>query len=97
MKKRGHQDAATKNNTMGVVQWGKELYRGAYKDIYYRLDHFALSLDCTPSFSSSTTDDTTILDFGCTINFLSAAAPCSDKQALHVPLNVNMPKETTIQ
>jgi hypothetical protein len=24
MKKRGHQDAANKNNTMGGVQWGKE-------------------------------------------------------------------------
>jgi hypothetical protein len=28
---------------------------------------------------------------------LSAAAPCSDKQAVHVPLNVNMPNDTTIQ
>jgi hypothetical protein len=28
---------------------------------------------------------------------LSAAAPCSDKQAAHVPLNVNMPSGTTIQ
>jgi hypothetical protein len=28
---------------------------------------------------------------------LSAAAPCSDKQAEHVPLNVNMPNGTTIQ
>jgi hypothetical protein len=28
---------------------------------------------------------------------LSAAAPCSDKQAAHVPLNVNMPNGTTIQ
>jgi hypothetical protein len=44
-----------------------------------------------------TTDDTAILDSGCTINFLSAAAPCSDKQAAHVPLNVNMPNGTKIQ
>jgi hypothetical protein len=28
---------------------------------------------------------------------LSAAAPCSDKQAAHVPLKVNMPNGTTIQ
>jgi hypothetical protein len=33
----------------------------------------------------------------CTSNFLSAAAPCSDKQTAHVPLNVNMPNGTTIQ
>jgi hypothetical protein len=44
-----------------------------------------------------TTDDTAILDSGCTSNFLSAAAPCSDKQAAHVPLNVNMPNGTAIQ
>jgi hypothetical protein len=44
-----------------------------------------------------TTDDTAILDSGCTSNFLSAAAPYSDKQAAHVPLNVNMPNGTTIQ
>jgi hypothetical protein len=44
-----------------------------------------------------TTDDTAILDSGCTINILSAAAPCSDKQAAHVPLNVNMPNGTTVQ
>jgi hypothetical protein len=37
------------------------------------------------------------MDSGCTSNFLSAAAPCSDKQAAHVPLNVNMPNGTTIQ
>jgi hypothetical protein len=42
-------------------------------------------------------DDTAILDSGCTSNFLSAAAPCSDKQAAHVLLNVNMPNGTTIQ
>jgi hypothetical protein len=28
---------------------------------------------------------------GCTVIFLSAAAPCSAKQAAHVPLIVNMP------
>jgi hypothetical protein len=44
-----------------------------------------------------TTDDTAILDSGFTSNFLSAAAPCSDKQAAHVPLNVSMPNSTTIQ
>jgi hypothetical protein len=37
------------------------------------------------------------MDSGCTRNFLSAAAPCSDKQAAHVLLNVNMPNGTTIQ
>jgi hypothetical protein len=37
------------------------------------------------------------MDSGCTSNFLSAAAPCSDKQAAHVLLNVNMPNGTTIQ
>jgi hypothetical protein len=37
------------------------------------------------------------MESGCTSNFLSAAAPCSDKQAAHVPLNVNMPNGTTIQ
>jgi hypothetical protein len=44
-----------------------------------------------------TTDETEIMDSGCTSNFLSAAAPCSEKQAAHVPLNVNMPNGTTIQ
>jgi hypothetical protein len=44
-----------------------------------------------------TTDDTAILDSGCTTFFKSAAAPCSNKQASHVPLNVNMPNGTTIQ
>jgi hypothetical protein len=47
--------------------------------------------------TNAPTDDTAILDSGCTSNFLSAAAPCSDKQAAHVPLNVNMPNGTTIQ
>jgi hypothetical protein len=44
-----------------------------------------------------TKNDTAILDSGCTSNFLSASAPCSDKQEAHVPLNVNMPNGTTIQ
>jgi hypothetical protein len=96
-KKSGHQDGATKGNTMGGVQWGKELCGGAAKVIDDKLDHFALSLDCTPSFPNVTTDDTAILDSGCTIIFLSAAAPCSDKQSAHIPLNVNMPNGTTIQ
>jgi hypothetical protein len=44
-----------------------------------------------------TINDTAIRDSGCTSNVLSATAPCSDKQAAHVPLNVNMPNGTTIQ
>jgi hypothetical protein len=44
-----------------------------------------------------TTSDTSILDFGCTIKFLSATATCSNKQEAHVPLNVDMPNGTTIQ
>jgi hypothetical protein len=44
-----------------------------------------------------TTNDTAILDSGCTSKFLSATAPCSDKQAAHVPLNVNMHIGTMIQ
>jgi hypothetical protein len=97
MKKSGHQDTANKINTMGRVQWGKEWCGGASKVIDDKLNHFALSLDCTPSFTEVTTNDTAILDSGCTSNFLSADAPCSDKQAAHVPLNVNMPNGTTIQ
>jgi hypothetical protein len=97
MKKSGHQDEATKGSTMGGVQWGKELCGGAAKIIDDKLDHFALSLDCTPSFPKVIIEDTAILYSGCTSNFLSAAAPCSDKQAVHVPLNVNMPNGTTIQ
>jgi hypothetical protein len=38
-----------------------------------------------------------MLDSGCTSNFLSAAAPCIDKQAAHIPLNANMSNGTTIQ
>jgi hypothetical protein len=35
--------------------------------------------------TNAQTDETAILDPGCTSNFLSAAALCSDKQAAHVP------------
>jgi hypothetical protein len=97
VRKTGHQEAATKIDTMGGVQWGKEWCGGAAKDIDDKIDHFALSLDCTPTTTDAPTDDTAILDSGCTSNFLSAAAPCSDKQAAHVLLNVNMPNGTTIQ
>jgi hypothetical protein len=44
-----------------------------------------------------TTNDTAILDSGCTINFLSATAPCSNKQEAYVPLSLNMHNGTTIQ
>jgi hypothetical protein len=44
-----------------------------------------------------TTNDTVILDSGCTSNFLSATAPCSNKQEAHVPLSGSMPNGTTIQ
>jgi hypothetical protein len=47
--------------------------------------------------TNAPTDNTAIIDSGCTSNFLSAAALCSEKQAAHVPLNVNMPNGTTIQ
>jgi hypothetical protein len=47
--------------------------------------------------TNAPTDDTSVLDSGCTSNFLSAAVPCSDKQGAHVPLNMNMPNGTTIQ
>jgi hypothetical protein len=43
------------------------------------------------------TDATAILDSGCTRNFLSAAAPGTNKQTSHIPLNVNMPNDTSIQ
>jgi hypothetical protein len=45
--------------------------------IDHTVDQFALTLDCTPSLLTSATDDTAILDYGFTINFLSAAAPCT--------------------
>jgi hypothetical protein len=66
MKKSGHQDAVNKSNPMGGVQWGKEGCGGAAKVIDEKLNHFALSLDCTPSFTEVTTHDTAILDYGCT-------------------------------
>jgi hypothetical protein len=46
--------------------------------------------------TNAPTDNTAIIDSGCTSNFLSAAAPCCDKKAAHAPLNVNMPNGTTI-
>jgi hypothetical protein len=58
---------------------------------------FALSLDCTPSFNEVTKNDIAILDSSCTSNFLSATAPCNNKQEAHIPLSVNMPNGTTIQ
>jgi hypothetical protein len=42
-------------------------------------------------------DDTSILDYGCTIIFLSATSPCTSKQAAHIPLSVNMPNGMPIQ
>jgi hypothetical protein len=44
-----------------------------------------------------TTNDTAIIDSGCTSNFFSATAPCSNKQEAHTTLNVNMPNGTMIQ
>jgi hypothetical protein len=49
------------------------------------------------TFTEVTTHDTAILDSRFTSNFLSATAPCSDKQAAQVTLNVNMHNCTTIQ
>jgi hypothetical protein len=46
---------------------------------------------------TATTDDTAILDSVCTSNLLSATAPCTSKQAAHIPLIVNMPNGTSIQ
>jgi hypothetical protein len=46
---------------------------------------------------TSTTDDTVILDSGCISIFLPATAPCTSKQAEHIPLSVNMPNGTSIQ
>jgi hypothetical protein len=69
MKKSGHKDAANKNNPMGRVQWGKELCGRADKVIDDKLNHFTLSLDCTPSFTEVITNDTAILDSRCTSNF----------------------------
>jgi hypothetical protein len=76
---------------------GQGMMQGAAKVIDDKLNHFALSLDCTPSFNKVTTNDTAILDSGCTIIFLSATAPCNNKQEAHVPLSVDMPNGTMIQ
>jgi hypothetical protein len=46
---------------------------------------------------TATMDDTAILVSGCTSNFLSATAPCTSKQAAHIPLSVNMHNGTSIQ
>jgi hypothetical protein len=97
VRKYGHQEAAMKIDTMGGVQWGKEWYWGTDKDKDDNINHFALSLECTPTTTNAPTDNTSILDSGCTSNLFSAAAPCSDKQAAHVPINVNMTNGTTIQ
>jgi hypothetical protein len=43
------------------------------------------------------TNDTAILDSGCTSNFLSATVPYNNTQEAHVPLSVNTPNGTTIQ
>jgi hypothetical protein len=75
MKKSGHQDAGSKSNTMGGVQWGKEWFGGAAKVIDDKINHFALSLDCTPLLPNVITEEIEILDSGCTSNFLSATAP----------------------
>jgi hypothetical protein len=44
-----------------------------------------------------TTNDTAILDSGCTIICLSATAPCSNKHEAHIPLSVNMHNGTRIK
>jgi hypothetical protein len=97
VRKTWQEETATKVDTMGGVQWGKEWCGGAAKDIDDKINHFALSLDCTLTTTNAPADDTAIIDSGCTSNLLSAAAPCSDKQAAHVPLNVNMHNGMTIQ
>jgi hypothetical protein len=97
MKKSGHKDAVTKNNPMVGVQWGKEQCGGGAKVIDDTLNHFALYLDCTPSFTEVTTNDKEVIDSGCTSNFLSATAPHNNTQEAHVPLSVDMPNGTIIQ
>jgi hypothetical protein len=67
------------------------------KVIDHKLDQFELSLDCTPSLLTTITDDTVILDYGCTRIVFSPTAPCTNKQAAHIPLNVSMPNGTSIQ
>jgi hypothetical protein len=96
-QKEGHNKDVTKTNPMGGVKWGKEGYEGAAKVLDHKLDQFTLTLDCTPPTSSVSMNDTAILDYGCTSNFLSATAPWMNKCAAHVPLYVNIPNGTTIQ
>jgi hypothetical protein len=96
-RKDGHQEMATKDNTMGRVAWGKEWCGGAANVIDLKLDQFSLTLECTRTMLTSTTDDTAILDSGRTRHFLSATAPCTSKQAAHIPLSVNMHNGTSIQ
>jgi hypothetical protein len=42
-------------------------------------------------------DDTSILDYGCASNFLSATAPCTIKRSGQIQLSVNMHNSTSIQ
>jgi hypothetical protein len=72
VRKNGHQESVTKIDIMGGVQWDKEWCGGAAKDIDDKIDHFALSLDCTPTTTNAPTDYTAILDSGCTSNCLTA-------------------------
>jgi hypothetical protein len=65
--------------------------------LYLKLDKLALTLDCTPTILTATTDDTAILDSGCTRIFLSSIAQCTSKQSAHIPLSVSMPNGTSIQ
>jgi hypothetical protein len=96
-RKDGHQEMATKDNTMGGVAWGKECRGGAANVIDLKLDQFALTLDCIPTMLTATTDDTAILDSGCTSNLLSATVPYTNKKSARIPLSVNMPNGTSIQ
>jgi hypothetical protein len=43
------------------------------------------------------TNDTAIIDSGCTSNLLSATEPYNNKQEAHIPPSANMPNGTTIQ
>jgi hypothetical protein len=89
-----HQELITKIKYK--IQWMRSTDNDI-NQLYDKINDFALSLDCTPTTTNAPTDDTAIIDSGGTNNFLSAAAPCSDKQASHVPRNANMPYGTTIQ
>jgi hypothetical protein len=96
-QKEGHNEESTKKTPMGGVKLGNEWCAGAAKVLYHKLDQFSSTLDCTPPTSSVSMNDTAILDSGCTRNFLSATAPCTNKGTAHVPLHVNMPNGTIIQ